>query len=174
MATTNSNFLAVSASGLTGSGYAVNGVLLALPAALTGSFVGNGLGTVLDRIATDLSKAGFALNGGVILNLAISTPHTIDLTALSSETVTAGDLVFATWKQIILVNLGLNPVTVSPGASNPIRSDFVGTGPGRAVRPGAWDVWFDPAGKVVDSTHKTITFDPGAFVAQIAVFIGGG
>lgn len=173
MATTSSNFVALSSAALVGSSYATNGVALALAPAQARSYATAGLGSIVDSWSSNFATAGYAKNGCVILNLSVSTPITIDLTALTSETVRAGDTTFATWKEISFVNLGANPIAVSPGASNPLTTPLGGTSPTQSIVAGESTRWVRPSGVTVDATHKTLKFDPGATVGKIAICIGG-
>ena len=175
MPTTQKNFVALNSSALTGSGYAGNGVLLALPPSSAKAMAAGyaKLATIVDRVVVDLSLAGYAKNGGALLTLASSTPQTIDLTNLAALAVTAGDTTFATWKEIIFNNTSNYDVIVSPGSSNPLRTPLAGTSPTFTVYANSSLRWHCPAGQTVDSTHKTLKFDPGANNATIAVLVGG-
>lgn len=173
MATAGCNFAALTSAALTGSTYAAAGVLVAVAPGLATSLKSQGLATILDRLSVDLSKAGYDKNGAFLLNLSSSTPATVDLTAVGSPAVTAGDTAFAGWKEMILVNLGAQDVLVSPGSSNPARTPLAGTSPTFTVPAGSAVRWHVAAGLAVDSTHKTLKFDPGSAAATIAVCIGG-
>lgn len=173
MATTGKNFAALSASALVGTANASIGFLTAVESATASSYLNSALAVIVDRFNVDLSKANYAKNGGVIVNLSPSTPVTIDLTDLTTEAVRAGDTAFATWKEIILVNLGANAVAVGPGASNPLTTPLAGTAPTQAIAVGESTRWLRPLGVAIDGPHKTLKLDPGGSTCKIAVLIGG-
>lgn len=170
MATTLKNFVSLTAAA--GSGYGANGVALAVDAGTASSQSAAGLATLLDRWTSDLSKAGYSKNGCVVLTLSGTTPVTIDLTSLNSQTVYAGDTSFATWKEVIFTNLGATDLTVSPGASNPLRTPLGGTSPTLLSYASGKTRWHCPAGQAVDGTHKTLTITPTSG-GTIAICVGG-
>lgn len=173
MPTTGKNFVKLTSTLLPGSNFNANGVVGVATPQYAQSLSTAGLASILDKFSADLSSAGWAKNGCVILNLSPSTPKTIDFTNLAAETVVAGDLAFATWGEIIFANLGTQDVDVGPAASNPLRTPLKGTTPALTVSAGERTRWRPAAAKTVDSTHKSLTFDPGGSAAQIAVMIGG-
>lgn len=111
---------------------------------------------------------------------------TIDLTSLTDP---AGNSIsFARVREIIITSTdttATHTVKVSSGAANPVAwlppaaNALVLQPQGTGSAPGRIEL-SDPNGTgagngyVVDSTHKTITFDPGAFTTTINVIICGG
>ncbi len=151
-------------------------------------------GVCVDRVSVDLSLlstqvplqvgqtqvamgaylGGYAKNGAVLLSLSGTTAQSIDFTATSaaSPAAYAGDTTLATWYAIIVRNLGAANVTISPGASNPLRNEFGGTSPTYTLAPGDVFIMNSSAGQAVDSTHKVLTFTPSANTT-LAVSFGG-
>lgn len=170
MSTTSSNFAKLAA---VVGGTATGVVIAATPQQVSILNSASGV-VVLDVFAADLSKSGYAKNGAFVLALAASTPVTVDLTATgTASTAAAGDTSFAHAFELIFNNYGAADVLVGPGASNPFNGPLLGTAPTFTVPAGATVRWQCPAGWTVDSTHKTLKFDPGAAVATIGVSIGG-
>ena len=170
MATTNSNFVALSASALAGAS-AVN-VAIVAPPAVASRYLSTGQGVILDQSSTDLSKAAFAKNGCVILALVVSTPQTIDFTALSGA-ATAGDTSFATVNTVVFWNQGAHDIVVSPGSSNPFPGPLGGTAPTFTVPAGAQLPWQCPAGWTISGSVKNLKCDPGGNAGLLSLCIGG-
>lgn len=173
MATTGKNFAALSSGALVGTANASTGFLLAVDPATAGIYSNSGAATILDKFAANLAAANFAKNGGVIVTLSPSTPVTLDLTDLTSQSVRAGDASFASWKEILFVNLGANPVDVGPGATNPLTTPLGGSSPVQRIAAGESTRWQRPAGVAIDGTHKNLKLDPSSSAATIAVLVGG-
>jgi hypothetical protein len=111
---------------------------------------------------------------------------TIDLTSLTDP---AGNSIsFARVREFVVTNadtVATHTVKVSSGAATavawlpPAANALVLQPQGAGSSPGRIDL-SDPngtgagVGYIVDSTHKTITFDPGAFTIAINVLIVGG
>ena len=173
MATTSKNFVSLASTPLTGSGYATNGVVLALSAADAAAIQGKSLGTILDKLSVDFSTAGYAKNGAILLSLASSTPVTVDFFDLTSVTVRAGDTSFGSWKDIVF-RLITGSVTVGTvGLSNPLTTPLAGTNPTQSFPASSIHRWHNPAGVTIDATHRNLKFDPGGSAAVIAVSMGG-
>ena len=81
---------------------------------------------------------------------------------------------FATWGTMFFQNVGASAksVAISPGASDPIRSQISGTSPVMTLLGGDSLLWTNAIGLVVDSTHKEITFTP-ASAGSMLLYIGG-
>jgi hypothetical protein len=151
------------------------------------AFVEAGFGTALDKIPLggDLATHGFGNIAALVLTFTGSTPITIDLTNLVAATglVVAGagtfNGSFATWYEMLFINnsnAASKPVAISPGASNPLRTQLGGTSPTVTLQStgGSGDYlhWSAVSGLAVDSTHKTLTFTPTSGGSLLA-WIGG-
>lgn len=165
MPTTASNFVY-----LTGTTPAS---MVAVAANKANSLLSYGLGSVVDRTSSDLSAEGWAKNAAFALSLATSTPADVDLTALGSQTIHAGDTSFALVNKLIFANLGANAVTVKPSTANGFVGPLGGTDPTYTIPAGSTLVLHSVAGWAVDSTHKSLNFDPGANAGSITLAIGG-
>lgn len=173
MATTKQRFVQLTNSTLNGTGVLAAGSIIPLDASSAATVLQGTGGTIVDS-QVDLSTAGYAKNGAFGLTLAISTPITVDLTNLSgAATVSSGDLVFATVNLIQIKNTGANPVIMSVGSSNPFTLPLAGTSPTITIPAGARLLFENLTGITVDSTHKTIKFDPSAAACSIVVAVGG-
>lgn len=174
MPTTNVGFLKVNNAVLIGSAVAAAGAVEALNGVSASQIAAAGYGTRLDAQAFDLSVAGYAKNAAVAFTLTGTTGITIDLTALAAATgvVVAGDTVFASFNQLILVNTGAADLIVAPGGSNPARLPLNGTTPTYTVPAGSRLVIESAAGLAVDSTHKTILVTP-ATGGSLGLCVGG-
>lgn len=171
MPTTNSNFVAISA---TISGAATPVVLAGgAQASLATAQVYSG--TILDKTVSDLSSAGFAKNGAFLLALAASTPVTVDLTNISAAaSANAGDTSFATAFALIFNNVGLHDVVITPGASDGFLGPLGGTAPSFTVPAGTKTAWPVPAaGFPITGLLKNLKFDPGGNACEIGMAIGG-
>jgi hypothetical protein len=175
MSTTGVNFIVLNASA--GSSAGANGTVLAVKKSLANSLSSSGYGVIVDT-PFDLSTAGFAKNGCVVLSLAPSGSATVDLTNLSGAGPAAGDLTFANWNALILTQIPqttAQDVAVTPGGSNPARIPISGTTPSYDLYGNSQTVWQSPAGQAVDGTHKTITFTnpSGSNPAVVALCVAG-
>ena len=173
--TTQVNFVALTAAA--GSSAGANGTCLAVKKSVANALSSSGYGVIVDT-PFDLSTAGFAKNGCVLLSLAASASITVDLTNLSAAGPAAGDLTFANWFALILTQIPqttAQDVAVTPGASNPARIPISGTTPSYDLYGNSQTVWQSPAGQAVDSTHKTVTFTnpSGSNPAVVALCVGG-
>jgi hypothetical protein len=133
----------------------------------------SGTATRLDS-QVDLSGAGYAKNGAFVLSLAISTPLTVDLTAIASvATASAGDNSFATIYDVQLTNLGPTDVVVGAAGSTPALLEMGGTTPTITI-PANGGVYHlkIPAGLTTTSANN-LKFSSGASAAQIGMAIGG-
>ena len=172
MSTTGSRFVAASQGVPITSANAATGNVGAYSPSITNQLAGGGAGTIIDSLV-DLSKAGFAKNGAFFLNLAASTPVTIDATAIASAaTASAGDNSFATANSIELINLGLHDVKVGAAASNPMLLGLGGTTPTLTVPAGSRVVIGSVAGFSTSGANN-LKVDPGANACQLAAAIGG-
>lgn len=113
---------------------------------------------------------------------------TIDLFGGTLKDPAGNALVFARVREFIVTNpdpTATHTVKVSSGAANPVAwlppaaNALVLQPQGTGSVPGRIDI-SDPNGTgggngyIVDGTHKTVTFDPGAFTITINVLICGG
>jgi hypothetical protein len=193
MATTNSNFVRVTATVLEGAATTAGPTLLAMePSSAEAIEQGSG-GVVLDKVIVDLGltsipSAGsgrhvrtsgkilgnYAKNGAALFVTSGTTGVTLDLTDLTSTTsASAGDTAFATVNVLVFRNLGTAVMTIAPGASNPSDAPgFAGTAPTLTIPAGSAVVWHAAAGVTVDATHKTIDITPTAG-GSIAIAVGG-
>jgi hypothetical protein len=148
--------------------------------------------TIVDRVLWDLALlasvtpgpeippptiqiGGFPRNGAVLLNLGGTTAVNLDLTSTSTSagvSATGGDVLYANWNSIVLVNLGIYDVTVGPGASNGARLLGITSGAPLTLRGGGVMCLNSPAGEAIDSTHRILTIAP-ATGGLVAVSIGG-
>jgi hypothetical protein len=121
-----------------------------------------------------LILGAYAKNGNALISLSGTTPVTISLADLTSNTtVSAGDTVFATGNVIVFRNLTAGAVTIAPGASNPSNFPlFAGTTPTLTVPANSVVVVHSAAGVTIDSTHKTILITP-AVTGTFSVSVGG-
>lgn len=155
------------------NGVATPAILPYAPSAAASAAILNA-GVVLDKIAVDLSAAGYTRNGAFFLSLAPSTPLTVDLTATGNVApATAGDGYFTRANELIFNNTGSADVVVSPGASSGFNGPLSGTAPLFTVPSGGRIRWHNPAGWPVTAIAKNLKFDPGGSAAQIGVSIGG-
>ncbi len=130
------------------------------------------IGAPIDYQVFDLKAAGYAKNGAVLLSLSGTTPQTIDFIDTTTNTPAdyAGDTVFATISQFIFVNHSAGAVVITVGASNGLVF-LAGTTPSYTVPAGGVAV-LSYAAKVIDSSHKTLTFTP-ASTGLFSVAMGG-
>lgn len=164
MATTAKNFVLETASNPI--------AMIAAAAGFARNIVANAAGVIVDTVTIDMSADNYAKHGGVYLTLSGTTPVTIDLTALGSNTVYAGDTSFATWNQIVFYNNGAQDLTVAPAGSNGARLQLNGTSPTITVAAGSYVTLQSVAGLAVDSTHKGITVTPTSG-GTIAICVAG-
>ena len=150
------------------------GSLVIVDSTVRDARVADGSLQAIDQDVVDLAGAGLAKTACALLTFTGTTPITLDLTNLAAATgvQVAGATSFATWNHIIFNNVGAQPIAVSPGASNPLRTPLGGTGPTHTMQAGDVDHWNSSAGLTVDSTHKTITFTPTSG-GSLAFSIGG-
>lgn len=173
MPTTIQRFVKLNSATLNGTAVVAAGSIIPVDATSAATIVQGSGGAIVDS-QVDLSTAGYAKNGAFGLTLASGTPLTVDFTAISGvATVSAGDLVFATVNLIQIKNTGANPVIVSVGASNPFTLPLAGTSPTITIPAGSRLLIENVAGITVDSTHKTIKFDPSSAACTIVVAVGG-
>lgn len=172
MATTGVNFVATSATVLSGAATTASPVLALNPAAAQ-EIVNGGGGVFIDKIAADLSAAGYAKNAGYALSLSASTPITVDHTAISSAaTASVGDNSFTTINELIFVNPGTHDVTVGAAGSTPLLGPLAGTTPTFTVPAGSVARWKSAAGWTVSGANN-LKFNPGSNACTIYVAVGG-
>lgn len=195
MATTGQNFVEVTTTTLSGATVTTQPFLVALGFKEAAEVEQGGKGVCVDRVVFDLSLpgappagtphqsptvygaycGGYAKNGEVLLTLSGSTAQSIDLTntAVNTPASSAGDTAFATVNCLILRNLGLVDLVLSPGASNPSNIPKLGgTSPTLTIPAGSCVVIHSLAGVTIDSTHKVFTITPTSG-GSLAVGIGG-
>ncbi len=173
MATTEQNFVALTAAQLVGSTVRAAGQVVALNPSNATAIVAGGAASALDKVTADLATAALAKNGAATVALAGTTPKTIDLTDLTSITASyAGDTTFASFSRLTFKNLGAGSLTVAPGASNPASLGINGTTPSVTVQPGASVTISYPTPVTVDATHKTILLTPAADTT-FSIAVGG-
>jgi hypothetical protein len=159
------------ANQLFGAAVVASGVLEQVDSTVRDAYVAAGLGLGLDLFPAaivDMAKNSYANAAGVVLTFTGTTPITLDFTNLVAATgvvvkgvgTWAGS--FATWTNILIQNIGAasEPIAVSPGASNPLRTALGGTTPTYTLATGDVVHMNSSATAVVDATHKTITFTP--------------
>lgn len=189
MATTGVDFVLITKAG----SYAAGGTVKAAPfvAALERNAAFNASGSVPGGAATGILGAtgfpnngtgvlvggfalqGFALNGAFHATTSGTTPVSVDLTNLATNsTSSAGDATFAKFNKIKVRNAGAAAMTIAQGASNPASLGFAGTTPTYTVNAGAEVEIEVPAGATVDATHKIITVTPTAG-GDVVVAVGG-
>jgi hypothetical protein len=164
MSTTNKNFVVETASNPVSA--------VAVSPTFAGQLVSNQQGEIVDVVNVNLASGGYAKNGMVYLTLTGTTPVSLDLTALGSNTVYAGDVAFANWNQLVFNNTGAQDLVVSPNVSNGARLLLGGTSPTITVPAGSAVTLESVANVVIDSTHKSITITPTAG-GSMAVCVGG-
>ena len=171
--TKGKNFVSLTSAVLAATGLPAASALAVNPAQVS-LYTANGIGLILDQFTADLSLAGWARNGFVVLSLAASTPITLDLTNLNAQAVWAGDYTFTAINEVEFVPLTLTgTVVVSPGATNPWSGQLGGTAPNFTVYPGRAVGWRNPNGWPVSFTARNLKFDPGPTAAVLAVGFGG-
>jgi hypothetical protein len=174
--------LSTKANQLVGNAVQTPPYLIQVDASVRNQTIAAGFGSAFDLLpgGGDLSSIGFANMAAVALTFTGTTPITLDLTNLVAATGVvvsgAGTFAgsFASWEQIFFQNVsssGKN-VTVSPGASNPLRTALGGTSPTILLLPNDNHLWVNSAALVVDSTHKTVTLTPSAGGSAL-IYIGG-
>jgi hypothetical protein len=193
MSTANSSFVYISGptSGL-GSNVLIGSAVVTFPAILVADHqssritANNPNATIIDRVTFDLSLvnaapsggkivSGFAKNAAIVLTLTGTTPITVDLTSVVATTgvIVAGDSSFTTVFAMVLNNLGVTDLTISPGGSNPSRiPQFTGTTPTLTIPAAGVVTVYSLAGYAVDSTHKTFTITPTSG-GTLAIAVGG-
>lgn len=113
------------------------------------------------------------------LSLAVSTPVTLDLTAISGMTTWTGDTAFAKVKYLKIINGatagGTKPLIVGVAASNAFNGQMGGTTPTETVEAGCELEWEnkEAGGWTVDSTHKNVKVNPGANAIVLTIIIAG-
>jgi hypothetical protein len=174
MATTFKAFVMSSQGALVTSANAAFAAVLALGASVANALIGSNSGSRIDS-QVDLSTAGYAKNGAFFLNLAASTPISVDLTDIdATSTSSAGDDTFAKAFDIQLINPGTQDVIVGAAASHAFLGPLGGTTPTITVAAGSVEHIQSVAGWTIASgTNSILKFDPGGSAAQIAVAIGG-
>lgn len=130
--------------------------------------------TIMDKVVTDLSIAGYAKNAGVSMTLTSTTAITLNLAAIAAATgvVIAGDTAFALVNQLTFVNTGAVDLTLSPGASNGLAMGFGGTSPTLVIPAGGSVTLKSVTGYTVDATHKNITVTPTSG-GTLLITVGG-
>lgn len=181
MATTGVNICKLVAAALVNGTVQAAGTLTTLHPTNAKQLELSGNVTRLDRAHFDLGQlilqsgdnGGFAKNGGLTVNLTGTTPVTLSLLDLTSNsTSSAGDTVFATWNVLVFKNTGAADVTIAPAGSNPASLGLAGTSPTLTVPAGSTVVLNSAAGITVDSTHKSITVTPTSG-GSLALCVGG-
>lgn len=134
------------------------------------------LGTTPRTITDGSGDNQFAKVWTGVLTLTTPTAQTIDMTALTGG---VGSVSFSTLKFFRVTNrdtTSSSKVLIGPGASNGFVGPFLGTTPTMdAYASGTVTLIDRPLGTgyTVDSTHKTIKFDPGAASQIIEVTLAG-
>lgn len=163
MSTTNSGFVQITTAALVGATVQAAGAIVALNPDNAKEIVNGGGGTRLDKLVSDLATAGYAKNGAATVSLNGTTPVTVSLADLTSNTAkSAGDTSFATWNSLLFTNNGASDLTIAPAGSNPATIQLAGTTPTLTVAAGSSVLLQSVAGVTVDSTHKSITITPAA------------
>jgi hypothetical protein len=142
--------------------------------AATGVLGSSGLVNNGNFLMSGFSTQGFAKNGCFHVTTSGTTPVSVDLTNLATNSTSqAGDATFATVNKIKVKNCGSADMTVAPGGSNPANlPKFAGTTPTLTVAAGSEVEFESGPGATVDSTHKIITITPTAG-GDVMVGVGG-
>jgi hypothetical protein len=172
VATTNSAFNVTLKSALVGSAVLAAGVVQAVSKEVANREQTDTGSTRLDTHPNaDLAVAGFAKNGAASVALTGTTPVTLSLLDLTSNTTSsAGDTVFATWNVLNMFNTGGADVTIAQAGSNPARLGLAGTNPTLTIPAGSRVSLESVAGLGVDSTHKSFVVTPtsgGSFAFSV-------
>jgi hypothetical protein len=164
MATANQRFVVHTNADLIGATVQAAGALEAVDASASNEMVKGGNVTTAGLLTVDPSADGYTKHGAATITLTSTTPVTVDLTNLASNTASStGDLSFATWNRLTFEVKGAGNVTIAPGGSNPANGIASGTTPTIPVLSGGFYAKDDgAAGNSVDSSHKTITITPTA------------
>ena len=179
MATTGANLVQYTNAGLHGATVGAAAALGTMHPTAAKQLTLAGSVTRLDVAHVDLANTAavtgqignFAKNGGSYTTLSGTTPVTLSLADLTSNsTSSTGDTAFATWNVIVL-KVGSADVTFAPGASNPLTI-MSGTSPTITLFANSTYVFHNPAGGTVDSTHKTILITPTSG-GSISLAVGG-
>jgi hypothetical protein len=158
----------------------------------------NNAGTCLDRVSWDLSLmaiplagnaqdpsptmglyvGNFAKNGALYITFISTTPVTINMQAWNAAVgVTssqAGDTSLTTIYALVIRNLSLGQIVMTPAASNPAPFPiFSGTNPALSINAGGAHCFFDPTGQAVSSTANGLTFTPTSD-GILSIAYGGG
>lgn len=174
MATTGVNFIKQTNAVLSGATMGAAAAVVAMNPTSAVQLVNAGYATALDSSASDLSAAGFALNGCGRYALVGTTVKTVDLTNLATGAASsAGDPTFAKVMRLVIFNDGAADATVAAGGSNPFAIGLAGTTPTLTIPTGKTVVLnYATAGTTVDGTHKTIDVTPTAG-GSICIAVGG-
>jgi hypothetical protein len=174
LSTTNSAFVATTGAALVGSAVVAAGAIVALTEDAANVEINAGGSARLDTMANaNLATAGYAKNGACSVALTGTTPVTLSLIDLTSNSdFSAGDAVFASWKLLVFYNTGAASLTVKTAASNGATLPLNGTSPTITVPAGSKAILENAAGVTVDATHKDITVTP-ADDGGFAVCVGG-
>lgn len=180
MATTLSNFVVVETASLKGTGTKAAPYVVACEPNVADALTGFGPGgTATSHFLVDrqrkanLATAGYAKNGASVTSLTGTTPVTLSLIDLTSNsTDSAGDTVFATWNTLIIYNLGAADITIKQAGSNPASLLGISTTPAQTIPAGSKLVLQSAAGVTVDSTHKDFVITPTSG-GSVAVAVGG-
>lgn len=173
MPTTRSNFIVNGAAALVGAAVVAAGSVQAESNEAAIQQVNDGGAFHVDYHTVDLSRAGYAANGAFYLSLTANTPVTVDLTNIAAQTYSAGDSLASALKELVIYNNGAAAVIYSAGASNGFVGFLGGTSPTVTIPAGGRFRITNSTGWTIDSTHKTVKFDPGSSAASIAVAFGG-
>jgi hypothetical protein len=107
-----------------------------------------------------------------VLTPAVSTPTTLDLTALTGPLGSA--VSFASVVAIYVYNTSAHPIGVGNAGSNPFAPGWSESTHVETVNAGSrWVKENNGTAWTVDSTHKNLMFDPGAFLGNARVIILG-
>lgn len=113
------------------------------------------------------------------LALVVSTPQSIDLTALTwPDGSTITNFTGGGVRGILVVNTSQTPgatVLLKPGTTNGFSGFLSGTTPTISIPAGGSFLLVDPLQTdwTVDATHKSITFDPGTTAQTVNIVIWG-
>ena len=161
MATTGSGFFKFTAGATV--------LVLAKSAATINDAIAALSGTRLDQWSANLASAGFAKNGASRIALSGTTPKNSDLMTLSTAADSyAGDVLFATFSQLIFYNDGTAAVTVTPAVSLGASLGFTSL----TIPANSTHILNFAMPVVVDATHKDITVTPAA-TGSLCILVGG-
>ena len=140
------------------------------------AFVASASGQAIDSDGViDLAAAGYSKLAALVLSLSGSTPITVDFNALAAATgvQVAGATSFATWKALLIQNVGAQALVLSPGSSDPLTLPIGGTSPTHTLDAGDEGYWLSSAGTTVSASACNLTVTPTAGGTLFLAFGGG-